>query len=304
MCFFYCTFIYLLLRSPGRPTAANDGQRRPTKTKKAPNDARGVVWALGKVFFCFFSVLLTTQAHSSQRRPTQANTGQHRPTKDNAGPRRRKGATGKFFFSFSVLLTTKAHSSQGRPTQANTGQCRPTKAHEDKTGPKLHQTRRLCQRCVFSFLFFLCFIDNESLQQPTKANEGQHRSMQAHSRAQGWVYSPPPTTHHHHHRHLTTSSTSSTTITRARDASRTLVLSFYSPPSPSLGPETRLRPSVSFYFFYFILYFTGAKTRLWSLFVLFYFYFILFYSSKGTKRLFGPFFFFFFFILFFFISRD
>src|ERR1700678_3010857 len=142
----------------------------------------------------------------------------------------------------------KAHSSQRRPTQANTGQCRPTKAHEDETGPERCQTRRLGQRCVFSFLFFLCFIDNESLQQPTKANEGQHRSMQAHSRAQGWVYSPPPTTHHHHHRHLTTSSTSSTTITRARDASWTLVSSFYSPPSPSLGPETRLGPSVSFCF--------------------------------------------------------
>src|ERR1700678_2891020 len=99
----------------------------------------------------------------------------------------------------------KAHSSQRRPTQANTGQCRPTKAHEDETGPERCQTRRLGQRCVFSFLFFLCFIDNESLQQPTKANEGQHRSMQAHSRAQGWVYSPPPTTHHHHHRHGATS---------------------------------------------------------------------------------------------------
>src|ERR1700678_3738627 len=32
------SFFFSLLRSPGRPTAANDGQRRPTKTKKGPND--------------------------------------------------------------------------------------------------------------------------------------------------------------------------------------------------------------------------------------------------------------------------
>src|SRR5271168_5218997 len=209
------------------------------------------------------------QAHKDEKRPKRRQV-------------RRLGHKFVFFFSFSVLLTMKAHSSQRRPTQANTGQCRPTKAHEDETGPERCQTRRLGQRCVFSFLFFLCFIDNESLQQPTKANEGQHRSMQAHSRAQGWVYSPPPTTHHHHHRHLTTSSTSSTTITRARDASRTLVSSFYSPPSPSLGPETCLEPSVSFYLFYFILYFTGAETRLGPLFVLFYFYFIL-STSQGLR---------------------
>src|SRR5271168_3226864 len=219
------------------------------------------------------------QAHKDEKRPKRRQV-------------RRLGHKFVFFFSFSVLLTTKAHSSQRPPTQANTGQCRPTKAHEDETGPERCQTLRLGQRCVFSFLFFLCFIDNESLQQATKANEGQHRSMQAHSRAQGWVYSPPPTTHHHHHRHLTTSSTSSTTITRARDASRTLVLSFYSP--PSLGPETRLRPSVSFYFFYFILYFTGAKTRLGPLFVLFYFYFIL-STSQGLRCVSVCFFFFFFF---------
>src|ERR1700678_2720702 len=153
MCFFYCTFIYLLLRSPGRPTAANDGQRRPTKTKKAPNDARGVVWALGKVFFCFFSVLLTTQAHSSQRRPTQANTGQHRPMKANAGPRRRKGAQttpgaslgpqGSFFFFFLRFIDNE---SPQQPTTANAGQRRPMQAHKDKKGPKRRQARRLGPR--------------------------------------------------------------------------------------------------------------------------------------------------------------
>src|SRR5271168_2649473 len=207
------------------------------------------------------------QAHKDEKRPKRRQV-------------RRLGHKFVFFFSFSVLLTMKAHSSQRRPTQANTGQCRPTKAHEDETGPERCQTRRLGQRCVFSFLFFLCFIDNESLQQPTKANEGQHRSMQAHSRAQGWVYSPPPTTHHHHHRHLTTSSTSSTTITRAQDASRALVLSFYSPSSPSLSGLQFL-----FYLFYFILYFTGAETRLGPLFVLFYFIlFFLLHRDRDVSR--------------------
>src|ERR1700678_1581547 len=88
---------------------------------------------------------------------------------------------------------------------------------------------------------------HESPRQPTTANEGQRRSTKAHS-------SQRSSTKAH-------SSTSRTTITRARDASRALFSSFYSPP-PSLGPETRLGPSVSFYFFYFILYFTGAETCL------------------------------------------
>src|ERR1700678_4012071 len=35
--------IFLLLQSPRGPTAANEGQCRPTKMKKGPND---VVWAL------------------------------------------------------------------------------------------------------------------------------------------------------------------------------------------------------------------------------------------------------------------
>src|SRR5271168_4758990 len=35
---------------PQQPMTANEGQRRPTKTKRGPNDASGVVWAI----ICFF----------------------------------------------------------------------------------------------------------------------------------------------------------------------------------------------------------------------------------------------------------
>src|SRR6202522_2190310 len=149
MCFFHCTFIYLLLRSPGRPTAANDGQRRPTKTKKGPNNARRVVWALGKVFFGFFlrfidnaSPQQPTPANAGQHRPTQANEGQCRPTKTKKGPndaRHVAWATGEFFFFFlrfidneSPQQPTTANAGHRRPTKANEGQCRPTKT---KKGP-------------------------------------------------------------------------------------------------------------------------------------------------------------------------
>src|ERR1700678_2332984 len=130
--------------------------------------------------------------------------------------------------------------------------------------------RRPTQCVLFHFLFFILITMRQRPPHPSLANTSR-----------GWVYSPPPTTHHHHHHHLTTSSTSRTTITRARDASRALFSSFYSPP-PSLGPETCLGPSVSFYFFYFILYFTGAETCLGPLFVLFYFILIL-STSQGLR---------------------
>src|ERR1700678_254880 len=62
-------------RRPRRPTAANEGQRRPTKMKKGPND---------EVFFlkCTIYFLPTTpivdpdDAHESPQRPTAANEGQ------------------------------------------------------------------------------------------------------------------------------------------------------------------------------------------------------------------------------------
>src|ERR1700678_287214 len=85
-----------------------------TKMKKGPNDASGVVWALGVFFFQFFSsILLTTKAHSSQRRPLKANAGPQKPTAANAGPRR----------------PTAANDGQQRPTAANAGRRRPTAAN-------------------------------------------------------------------------------------------------------------------------------------------------------------------------------
>src|SRR5271168_1761442 len=55
-----------------RPTKAHssqEGQRRPTKRKKGPNDASRVVCALGVCFFhLIFSVLLTTTAPNDARR--------------------------------------------------------------------------------------------------------------------------------------------------------------------------------------------------------------------------------------------
>src|SRR5271168_1347017 len=78
--------------------------------KKSPNDASGVVWALGVFFFlqCFSSILLTTKAHSSQRWPPKANAGPQKPTAANAGPRRHKGAKRRrcgFFFSFLFIYS-------------------------------------------------------------------------------------------------------------------------------------------------------------------------------------------------------
>jgi hypothetical protein len=49
---------------PQRPTAANKGQRRPTKTKKGPNNARHAVWAIGTFFFkctIYFLFFITTR---------------------------------------------------------------------------------------------------------------------------------------------------------------------------------------------------------------------------------------------------
>src|ERR1700678_131889 len=44
-------------RQPRKPTkapAANEGRHRPTKREKGPNDARRVVWAIGKFFFLMY----------------------------------------------------------------------------------------------------------------------------------------------------------------------------------------------------------------------------------------------------------
>src|ERR1700677_115537 len=77
--------VLLIHESPRRPTAANEGRRRPTKREKGPNDARRVVWAIGKFFLNVF-FLNVQLIHGSPRRPTAANKGRLRPTKMENGP--------------------------------------------------------------------------------------------------------------------------------------------------------------------------------------------------------------------------
>src|ERR1700678_3853015 len=98
---------------------ANEGQRRPTKTKKGLNDASGVVWALGVFLFHLFYFILITTRHESPQQPTQANAGPRKPTAANDSQRR----------------PTKAHAGQRRPTAANDGQRRPTMTKRAQTMP-------------------------------------------------------------------------------------------------------------------------------------------------------------------------
>src|SRR5271155_142483 len=140
-------------RQPRKPTkapAANKGRRRPTKREKGPNDASGVVWAIGKFFLkCIFSKCTTyppkpTKAHSSQRRPMQAH-------EDGKWPKRRRGTCFfycTFYFLFFILpagCTTPttplfgmndSHESPRRPQQ-------PTKADAGPQRGKRAQTTRL-----------------------------------------------------------------------------------------------------------------------------------------------------------------
>src|SRR5271168_5163118 len=151
--------IFLLLLSPGRPTAANNGQRRPTKAnedKKGPNDASGVVWALGVFLFHFLYFILITTRHESPRQPMTANKGQRRPTKANDGQRR----------------PTQVGKGPQQPMTANEGQQR-------QKGPKRRVWRRLGPRCVF-YLFILFYSYYYETRKPTAANAGQRRPTKAH----------------------------------------------------------------------------------------------------------------------------
>src|ERR1700678_3932981 len=110
--------------------------------KKGPNDASGIVWALGVFFFkFFFSILLTTKAHSSQRRPPKANAGPRKPTAANAGPQ--------------------------KPTAANDGPRRPTQAHESPQQPTQANAGPPSRALVFFlFSFFFCFHPEMRLRPP------------------------------------------------------------------------------------------------------------------------------------------
>src|ERR1700678_3895821 len=54
---------------------ANEGQRRPTKTKRAQMTPDGVVWALGMFFFSFFFFLFLLLRDSGH--PTRTRTPQN-----------------------------------------------------------------------------------------------------------------------------------------------------------------------------------------------------------------------------------
>src|SRR6202522_2855677 len=142
--FYFLFFIFLLLRSPRRPTAANNGQRRPTKAnegQRRPTKAHS-------------SQQRPTTANKGQRRPTKAHSRQRRPTKANAGPRRPKRAQTTRLASFgpfrryvttSAGCTTPATPLIG-PDEAHESPRRPTAAKKANAGPqrgKRAQTTRL-----------------------------------------------------------------------------------------------------------------------------------------------------------------
>src|SRR5271168_2649896 len=81
-------------------TAANEGQRRPTKMKKGPNDTRHVIWAIGVCFLLFFSVLLTTH-HVSRLHHTH-HTHYYKLT--ITGDLSCDLITGPFLFLLSLLI--------------------------------------------------------------------------------------------------------------------------------------------------------------------------------------------------------
>src|ERR1700678_2636712 len=209
MCFFHCTFIYLLLRSPGRPPPANDGQRRPTKAKKGhksqPRVVRHHVSRLQHTHHTFG----LDDAHEGLRRPPAAK-------KANPGPRRGKRAQRYLRYVFFLLyiylfITTKpgkAHSSQRWPTQAHedekgpqiTTSCRssprqpaathpphlwpgrrPGRRTKANPGPRRGKRAQRYLRYVFFLLYIYLFITTK----PGKAHSSQRRPTQAHEDEKG-----------------------------------------------------------------------------------------------------------------------
>src|SRR5271168_3079078 len=150
---FYFILITTRYESPRQPMTANEGQRRSTKAnqdKKGPNDASGVVWALGVFLFHVFYFILITTRHESPRQPMTAH-------EDEKGPKQRVWrCLGPRCVSFSFILfysyyyetrkPTAANDGQQRPTKANAGQRRPTAANDGQRRPtktKRAQTTRL-----------------------------------------------------------------------------------------------------------------------------------------------------------------
>src|ERR1700678_3821323 len=149
--------LQLIHKSIRRPTATDDGQRRPTQARSSPRKANAgprrptATNDHRYVFFImyFFENLRLIHAgpqrrKESPRRPTAANEGPRRPTKRENGPNDARhvvwAGIGKFFLLYFFLmynLSTKAH--KGR---------RPTQAHEEGKWFKRRVWRRLGHRPI------------------------------------------------------------------------------------------------------------------------------------------------------------
>src|ERR1700678_3239418 len=151
--FFFIMYFFknlqLIHESLRRPTATNDGQRRPTKARSSPRKANAGprrLTAPNDNRYVFFNNVLFFKFTTYSRRPTKterkptrahkdrkkAHEGPQQPTKADAGPRRGTNGPndarrvvwagiGKSFLMYFFLmynLSTKAHEG---PTKADTG---------------------------------------------------------------------------------------------------------------------------------------------------------------------------------------
>src|SRR6202522_540506 len=152
VCFFLIMYFFknlqLIHKSIRRPTATDDGQRRPTQARSSPRKANAgprrptATNNHRYVFFImyFFKNLRLIHAgpqrrKESPRQPTAANEGQHRPTKREKGPNDARhvvwAGIGKFVFNVFLFNVQLIYKSPRRPTAANKGRCRPTKMKND-----------------------------------------------------------------------------------------------------------------------------------------------------------------------------
>src|ERR1700678_3977713 len=85
--------LQLIHESLRRPTATNDGQRRPTKARSSPRKANAGprrLTAPNDNRYVFFNNVLFFKFTTYSRRPTEANEGRRRPTKRDKRPKRRQ----------------------------------------------------------------------------------------------------------------------------------------------------------------------------------------------------------------------
>src|SRR6202522_2192587 len=126
--FFFIMYFFknlqLIHESLRRPTATNDGQRRPTKARSSPRKANAGprrLTAPNDNRYVFFNNVLFFKFTTYSRRPTKtekkAHEGPQQPTKADAGPRRGTNGPndarrvvwagiGKSFLMYFFLCTT------------------------------------------------------------------------------------------------------------------------------------------------------------------------------------------------------